>query len=185
VEFLRELVAAPERARGYDLVVYPICNPTGCADGTRANRAGRDLNREFWRGSAEPEVVLLERELRTQRFAGVIALHADDTCDGVYGYAHGRVFNEALLGPALRAAERVLPRDSRAVIDGFAARAGLICDCFQGVLAAPPDQRPQPFDLIFETPGRAGFGLQVAAGALALGAMLDAHRAFAAYGQDL
>lgn len=185
VRFLLDLVAAPERARGYDLFVYPVCNPTGYEDGTREARSGLDLNRQFWRGTSSPEVRILEQELVRHQFQGLITLHADDTCDGIYGYAHGRVLEEALLAPALRAAERILPRDSRAVIDGFAAREGLICDCFEGVLAAPPDQHPQPFDLIFETPGRAEFGLQVAAGVLALEAMLSSHRGFAGYAQDL
>src|SRR5688572_25452721 len=63
VEFVEGLVADPARARGYDLFVYPIVNPTGCEDGTRTNRAGKDLNREFWRDSAEPEVQILEAEL--------------------------------------------------------------------------------------------------------------------------
>src|SRR4051812_45368345 len=27
--FLGELATNPERAKGYDLVVYPVCNPTG------------------------------------------------------------------------------------------------------------------------------------------------------------
>lgn len=185
VQFLLDLIREPERARGYDLFVYPVCNPTGYEDGSPENRAGYDLNREFWRGSVHPEVKILERELSQHQFHGLITLHADDTCDGLYGYAHGRVLDEALLLPALQAAERILPRDSRAEIDGFAAREGLICDCFPGVLAAPPDQRPQPFDLIFETPGRAEFGLQVAAGVIALETMLSSHRGFAGYAQGL
>jgi murein peptide amidase A len=185
VKFLSDLAARPEQARGYDLFVYPVCNPTGYVANIRENRAGFDLNREFWLGSRQPEVVILERELRAHCFDGLITLHSDDTCDGIYGYAHGQVLNEALLAPAIRAAERILPRDSRAVIDGFAAREGLICDCFKGVLAAPPEQHPRPFDVIFETPGRAEFGLQVDAGALAVEAMLENHRGFAAYAQDL
>jgi len=185
VRFLAELAEAPARAAGYDLVVYPVCNPTGYEDGTRANRAGLDLNREFWRSSTQPEVRILEAELRTHRFHGIVTLHADDTCDGLYGYAHGRLLNESLLQPALRAAERVLPRDSRSRIDGFAAKEGLICDCFPGVLAGPPDQRPQPFDVIFETPARAPFEKQMTAGVLALDAIIAEYRQFLSYAQDL
>jgi murein peptide amidase A len=85
VRFLSELSASPDIAKGYDLVVYPLCNPTGYEDGTRTNRAGADLNREFWRSSAHPEVRILERELREHRFQGIVTLHADDTCNGLYG----------------------------------------------------------------------------------------------------
>ena len=185
LEFAAALAAEPERALGYELWIYPVVNPTGYEDGTRINRAGKDLNREFWRGSAEPEVRIIESELRTRCFHGVVALHADDTCEGLYGYSRGRTLDEALLQPALRAAERMLPRDSRAVIDGFAARNGVISDCFQGVLSAPADQEPRPFDVIFETPAHAPFALQVAAAVAALDTIIAEYRGFIAYAQDL
>jgi hypothetical protein len=185
VRLLCELAQNPTRARGYDLVVYPVCNPTGFEDNTRHNRAGFDLNREFWKDSTQPEVVILEKELRAHRFDGLITLHADDTSDGLYGYAHGRVLNEALLQPALRASESVLSRNRAQMIDGFAASEGVIHQCFKGVLTAPPEQRPQPFDLIFETPALAPCDLQVRAAVAALGAILDEYRGFIAHAQYL
>ncbi|HYP16205.1 MAG TPA: succinylglutamate desuccinylase/aspartoacylase family protein [Opitutus sp.] len=185
VEFANALAREPSRAAGYEVFVYPLVNPAGYARGTRANHRGKDLNREFWRGSSEVEVPTIERELRSREFAGIITLHADDTCEGVYGYAHGRTLNEALMVPALAAARRFLPIDARAVIDGFPARAGLICDCFAGVLSAPPEQRPKPFDLIFETPAMAPFDLQVSATVAALEAIIATYPGFIAYAQDL
>jgi murein peptide amidase A len=185
VRFLSELSASPEIAKGYDLVIYPVCNPTGYEDGTRCNRAGADLNREFWCSSSHPEVRILERELREHRFHGIVTLHADDTCNGLYGYAHGRVLNEALLRPALDAAARILPRDVRANIDGFVATESILRDCFGGVLAAPKDQSPQPFDLIFETPALAPFDRQVDATVVALHSILGEYRKFIAYAQDI
>jgi len=179
------LAAGPGRAAGYELFLYPYCNPTGCEAGTRENAAGRDLNREFWRDSDQPEVRILETELRERRFDGLITLHADDTSDGLYGYTHGRVLNESLLKPALRAAEKILPCDRRDVIDGFSASESVICDCFQGILSAPPEQRPQPFDLIFETPAKAAFERQVCAAVAALEAILADYRGFIAYGQNI
>jgi len=140
LKLLDTLAGRPALAAGYELVCYPVCNPTGFEDDTRHNRSGFDLNREFWRGSRQPEVLILERELATQGFDGIVALHADDASDGLYGYAHGRVLNENLLVPALRASERVLPRNCGCVIDGFRAADGIICDCFTGVLAPPPAQ---------------------------------------------
>jgi protein MpaA len=76
------LVAEPVLAAGYELSFYPLCNPTGYEDDTAHNRAGRDLNREFWRGSTQPEVRILEEELRQQRFDGVVALHSGSTGGG-------------------------------------------------------------------------------------------------------
>jgi hypothetical protein len=185
VEFLTGLVAEPARAAGYDLFVYPVANPVGYEHGTRGNGAGKDLNREFWRESEQPEVRILENELRAHAFQGLIALHADDTCEGHYGYSHGCAMDDALLRPALLAAERVLPRDRRAIIDGFTAREGVISDCFHGILSAPPDQDPRPFNVIFETPARAPFGLQVAANVAALDAIVATYRGFLSYAQDL
>jgi hypothetical protein len=185
VEFLLGLVAEPERATGYDLLVYPIVNPTGYESGTRTNEAGQDLNREFWRQSASPEVQIIEAELREYKFAGLIALHADDTCEGHYGYSHGCTLDDALLRPALLAAERVFPRDRRAVIDGFTAREGVISDCFHGVLSAPPEQQPRPFNVIFETPAHAPLPQQIAANVAALDAILSAYRGDIAYAQSI
>jgi len=124
-------------------------------------------------------------ELAIQNFEGIIALHADDTSDGLYGYAHGRVLNENLLIPALHASEKVLPRNHGSVIDGFAAWAGVIGDCFKGVLAPPPEQHPRPFEIIFETPARALLEQQVAAAAIALETILAEYRGFIAYAADL
>jgi protein MpaA len=183
--FLAELVEYPELAKGYDLVVYPVCNPTGYEDGTRQNRFGADPNREFWRSSLHPDVRILEAELRAHRFDGLITLHADDTCSGIYGYAHGRLLNEELLRPALRACEGVLPRDSRANIDGFAATDSILRDCYPGVLSAPPEQAPQPFDLIFETPALAPIATQAEAAVIALKTILDEYRGFIAHAQNL
>lgn len=185
VELAASLLGDPSRAAGYELFIYPVLNPTGYDAGTRANRRGKDLNREFWRDSAEVEVGFIERELRAHAFDGIVTLHADDTCEGVYGYAHGRTLNEALLVPALEAASHWLPLDRRAVIDGFAARGGLICDCFKGVLSAPPEQRPQPFDIIVETPAYAPLALQVSAAVAAVESIMTRYPAFISYAQDL
>lgn len=185
LQFLERLAADPSKATGYEIFAYPWVNPTGVEAGTRENWAGKDLNREFWRESDQPEVKAIETELRLRRFQGLITLHADDTCEGHYGYAHGQVLDDALLRPALVAAERVFPRDPRSRIDGFTAREGIIHDCFQGVLAGPPEQRPRPFNLIFETPARAPLAEQVAANVAALDAILGSYRGYLAYGQDL
>jgi murein peptide amidase A len=185
VRFVDQLERYPEIVRGYHLSIYPVCNLTGFADGTRHSRSGKDLNREFWRGSAEPEVRLLEHQLTANRFDGLIALHSDDTSDGLYGFTSGALFTEELLRPALRAAEQFLPVNQRAVIDGFDARQGICRQGYEGVLSAPPDARPRPFEIVFETPQHAPEELQEHAFVAALEAMLLEYRRFIAYGADL
>jgi murein peptide amidase A len=185
IEFIRLLREQPHRAAGYDLWIYPTVNPSGCENGRRENWAGKDLNREFWRDSPEFEVRIIQRELRLGHFDGLITLHADDTCEGHYGYSHGGAVEDSLLRPALLAAERVLPRDGRSRIDGFEARDGVICQCFEGILAPPPDQHPRPFNVIFETPASAALELQVAAHVAALDAVLATYRGYISYAQGL
>src|ERR1700761_8709444 len=109
--FLQELARTPELARGYEVYVYPLCNPSGFEDGTRHSRSGRDLNREFWVGTHEPEVQLMEQQIRTLRFDGIISLHADDESCGLYAFALGAQVTQYVVEPALSAAEKVLPRN--------------------------------------------------------------------------
>jgi hypothetical protein len=185
LRFVQLLEENPQIARGYCLFLYPVCNPTGYEDNTRHNRNGKDLNREFWRNSRQPEIRLLESELAARAFNGIISLHTDDTSHGVYGYAHGAVITRHLLQPALAAAGEFLPVNSDGVIDGFRARDGIIRDRFEGVLRAPPGRKPRPFEVILETPHQAPQYLQEAALAVALRVILDEYRAFIAHAANL
>jgi hypothetical protein len=185
MEFLLELVREPALAENFQLRIYPICNPTGFEDNTRCSRRGRDLNREFWRASVEAEVQLLEHELRTGHFSGIIQLHADDTSEGVYGFVRGHTLTENLLRPALREAGKVLPRNINATIDGFAARDGIIYDHYDGVLAAPAQMEPVPFEIILETPHRAVIELQVQALVVALRTILTEYRRLVSFAANI
>lgn len=184
--FLKRLLETPERGHGYRLSIYPVCNPTGVEDGTRHSRNGLDLNREFWKGSREPEVALLERELGIQAFQGVISLHADDTTHGVYAYVRGATLTEALARPALESAEAFLPRATGNIIDSFPAKDALIHEhCFEGVLCNPSALRPAPFEIIFETPQAFPSALQVEAAVAALNRILDEYRPFLSISQNI
>jgi hypothetical protein len=184
-QFLTLLERQPEIARGYCLFVYPICNPTGFEDRTRHSRNGRDLNREFWRQSAEPEVKLLEAELISHALNGIISLHTDDTSHGFYGFVSGATLARSLIEPALSAAEEFVPRNQLDRIDGFRARNGVITDAYEGVLRAPPKSRPRPFELILETPQSAPTVLKEAALVAALRVILIRYREFIAYAPNL
>jgi hypothetical protein len=183
--FLGILVRQPEIAQNFQLQIYPLCNPTGFEDNTRHSRTGRDLNREFWKGSAEPEVQILERELQQGHFSGIVQLHADDTSEGIYGFVRGHTLTENLLRPALDAAARVLPRNSNATIDGFAARDGIIYDVYEGVLAAPARMDPVPFEIVFETPHAAPVELQVNALVVALQTILAEYRRLVSFAANI
>jgi murein peptide amidase A len=184
-KFLLDVVNAPELAENFVLQVYPICNPTGFEDNTRCSRRGRDLNREFWRASVEPEIEILEHELRTSHFNGIIQLHADDTSEGLYGFVRGHTLTENLLRPALAAAGKILPRNINATIDGFAARDGIIYDHYEGVLAAPARMDPVPFEIILETPHHAPMELQVEALVVAMRTILSEYRRLISFAANI
>ena len=184
-DFLLKLAHEPQLAQGYEIYAYPVCNPSGLEDNTRCSRAGYDLNREFWHGSAQPEVCYLERELVAHQFAGLVALHSDDTAEGVYAFVRGATLTEALAKPVLTAAKQFLPLALGEIIDGFPARSSLISQCYEGILCNPAELKPLPFEIIFETPQTFPFDRQVAATVGALGAILREYRQFIAYGQDL
>jgi hypothetical protein len=185
VQFIKLLESKPELAAGYYLSFYPVCNPTGFEDGTRFSRNGKDLNREFWKNSSEPEVRLLQAELISRSFQGIISLHTDDTSDGFYGFARGATLTKHLIQPALQAAEKLLPRNERPVIDGFTARNGIIRDTYEGVLSAPPKVRPHPFEIILETPAAPPEFLKQCAFVAALQTILLEYRKFIAYAPNL
>ncbi len=183
-KFLTEVAHQPEVAENFLLQIYPVCNPTGFEDSTRHSRRGKDLNREFWKSSIEPEIEILERELRGQHFSGIIQLHADDTSEGIYGFVRGHTLTENLLRPALLEAGKILPRNINATIDGFAARDGIIYQSYEGILAAPLQTEP-PFEIIFETPHHAAMDLQMEALVVAVRTILTEYRRLISFAANI
>ena len=185
LEVVEELVRNPKLLKGYDLFVYPVCNPWGYEHHQRFDRIGRDLNREFWRDSLSEEVRALETEILRRDFSGIISLHADDDSHGAYGFVRGDLLALELLEPALASVESILPRNESLLIDGFSARRGIIRECYEGVLTAPPRLARTPFEVIFETPGRMPEVIQSRAAATATLTMLGRYRELMAFAEGL
>jgi murein peptide amidase A len=185
VDWVQGLLRNPELARGYEIFLYPVTNPSGFEDGTRFARSGKDLNRQFWQNSREPEVQLLEAQLLALHFHGIVSLHSDNTSHGVYGYARGATLTKGVLEPALSAAEQIFPRNRAALIDEQQARNGIISSAKKGMLMAPPNIRPRPFEIIFETPQLAPLALQKAAFGLALNSILKEYRTLISEAQNI
>jgi hypothetical protein len=183
--FIKALVKKSRVAEGWEIFIYPVCNPQGFEDNTRFTRRGGDLNRQFWQARREPEVRILQKQLESLRFDGIVSLHADDTSDGMYGFARGAQITREVLRPVLAAAGKILPVNGAEQIDGFQAREGIVNGCYEGVLGAPPTQRPKPFEIILETPQLADLELQAQAHAAGLMQLLGGYRSFISYGQDL
>ncbi len=185
IELLHRLHRDPQPARGYELFVYPVCNPWGFANDARWLRSGTDMNREFWRGTEEVEVLMLEGQLLKLAFDGVVALHTDDTSSGLYGFVKGHQLTRHVLEPSLEAASQFLPRNFDKSIDNFQANAGIIESGYSGILGAPPNQKPRPFEIVFETPHHAPQEFQIEAHIAALLTMLDRFRSMISEGQNI
>ena len=71
------------------------------------------------------------------------------------------------------------------MIDGFMADEGIIRQGYLGILGAPPEQRPQALEIVFETPALAPLEQQVAATVAAVKTMLAAYRQLQAYAANL
>jgi hypothetical protein len=174
-----------EIAKGYALFLYPVCNPTGFEDNTSHSRNGKDLDREFWNDSTEPEVRSLQSEIWMHGFDGIITLRSDRTSDGLYGYAARAILSEHLLEPALKEAEQFVPRTQQPVIDGYAARHGIIKDGYPGALKTLPGLHRPPFEIILETPQTAPLHRQVEAFTAALQTILVEYRYLMAIAQNI
>ncbi len=185
VRVINHLHARAVLAEGYDLYFYPICNPSGFISGKRLSASGKDLNREFWKNSREAEVQILETEILSSRFHGLISLHSDDTSSGMYGFVRGAVLTRALLEPALAAAETMLPRNLESTIDGFPAENGIISQCYDGILTSPPELDPAPFEIILESPQHAPVDLQIAAFATAIETIFIEYQKLLAFAANL
>ena len=185
VQFVKLVEARPELAAGYCLSIYPVCNPTGFEDNTRRSRNGRDLNAEFWKNSLQPEIRILQAELISHSFDGIISLHTHGNGTGFYGIVRSLTLTKHLLGPALKAAEIFLPRDEREFIDGAPAHNGVGRDTTDGTLSAPPRVHPRPFEITLETPKAPPAYLKEFALAMALRTILVEYRKFIAYAPNL
>ncbi len=185
VQFLKLLEARPELATGYLLSVYPVCNPTGFEDNSRSARSGRDLNREFWTNSDEPEVRLLQAQLISGSFHGLISLRIDEQARGFFGIARGATLTTHLIEPALRAAETFLPLDQRSRINGFHARDGVVQGAEKGALSAAPGVAPQPFEITLEMPKAPPAFVKESTFAFVLHTILAEYRSFISYAQNI
>jgi murein peptide amidase A len=183
IQLLQRLAAEPGIGRFHELFVYPICNTWGFDANRREGESGRDMNRLFWQ--EEREVLLLEQELLAKQFDGIIALHTDDTSEGIYGYVNGSTLTRHLLEPSLQAASEILPRDDRPEIDTHPAERSIITGGYRGILSAPPDQHPKPFEIVFETPHLAPLGLQVEAHLKAIEEILRVFPQISSHGMDI
>ncbi len=173
--FVEILEGNPEISKGYALFFYPVCNPTGFEDNTSQSRRGKNLDQEFWRDSAEPEVRYLQSEIWMHAFDGIITLRSGRDGEGFEGHAAGAILSQHLLEPALREAEQFLPRGGKVEIGAKDL----------GVLKSPARLRHPPFEITLKTPRTAPLHRQVDAFSVALQTILVEYRYLIAIAQNI
>ena len=108
----------------WDITMLPCINPWGYEYGTRENREGQDLNREFM-SSHPPQEVLYVQSVLQQRFDLSLELHADVDSTGYYLYE--TVQPGADIGHrVLERIHTIMPVNLDAMIDGKSADGGVI-----------------------------------------------------------
>ena len=177
IEFLKKLEQKPLLASGYHLYVYPVCNPTGFIAQTRNNNAGEDLSKHFWRGSSQPEIYYLERELGVLRFHGVISLHANNQLDTLLLTTRSEILNHDVIHPAIQAAQQSLSLN--------ALKAELDKDLPVNFLTAGDGSDPTPFELHAGIPLHAPSHLRINGTIAILNSIFDSYRSFLSISQNL
>lgn len=165
------LTQHPAAAAGYQLVFYPLVNPTGFQDHTPATRGRVRLETENWATSEAPEIGVLAKEFRLHRFNGWISLHSTPAHDRIQARIRGLPVNADFF-PVERGRFRIdWQTDSSPSSEGpFALNGDLPFGSFQlrlDVPAAWPD------------------GLHIQAVAQTVGAFLERYRAAISYGIHL
>jgi len=183
-KFARILDANPNVATGYCLFLYPVCNPTGVEANTSFSSNGKDLNLEVLRFSSEPEAQILQAELASKQFQGVIKLHVNREETRFQGLARGETLTRYFLEPALLAATDLLGATNVKNLGGFQAR-DVSYDHYEGGSANPSKVPTTPFEIILETPGQAAPELREAAFVTALRSLLAEYQKFIAYAPNL
>jgi hypothetical protein len=185
VEFLRELEATPQAARGFHIYAYPVCNPIGFAARTRGNAAGADLAGQFWSRSSQPEVYYLEREMGVLRFHGVISLQTRNHSGGFLVDTTSDILNRALAQPAILATQRFLPGDILKTESDAASLHSPTKATMPDFLTLADELKPSPFELHIGIPKHVPRPSQIHGTMGALKSILDSYRSLLSIGQNL
>ena len=171
LSLIERLIQYPGEAAGYQLVFYPLVNPTGFQDHTPATRGGVRLETENWATSEAPEIGVLAKEFRLHRIDGWVSLHSTPAHDRIQARVRGLPVNADFF-PVERGRFRIdWQTDSSPSSEGpFALNGDLPFGSFQlrlDVPAAWPD------------------GLHTQAVAKTVSAFLERYRAAIAYAANL
>ena len=174
VKFLAELEQQPSLAKNYHVYVYPISNPAAVATGKRNNSSGRDLVRQLWKRSNQPEAYYIERELGVIGFQGVISLRGASESTQFTAKMSSPILFEAVAQPAVDAANRWFKQSlvaPRTVSPSFFTQTN--------------ELKVTPFEIILEHPRQASRYNQIDSIAAALHSVMENYREISSLGQNI
>jgi len=120
-----------------EIILCPCLNPIGFSTNRRENGQGIDLNRDY-RGLQSPEVRAHVAWLESQStFDTCFCLHEDWEAHGFYVYELNPDGMHSLAEFIVAGVQAVCPIDQSEIIEGRAARGGIICPSLD------PRDRPQ------------------------------------------
>ena len=122
----RQLIQANEWPDNLDLWFCPCLNPLGFALNSRENSRGVDLNREYLKPVAEEITAHIAWLERQPNFDLCLLLHEDWESHGFYLYEQNPEGRLSLAEPMIEAVSKVCPVDPNELIEGRAAKNGII-----------------------------------------------------------
>jgi murein peptide amidase A len=109
-----------------DFFVCPCLNPTGFVAGKRENHQGLDLNRQYRSPRAEEVIAHINWLRRQPAFDLCLCLHEDWESNGFYLYELNGDKRPSLAEPIVANVSQICPIDPSEVIEGRAAKRGII-----------------------------------------------------------
>lgn len=150
---VKAILASDLLPRRFDLTICPLLNPSGLEAGTRENRAGVDLNRDFV-AFRSPEAAALRAWLDScPRFDLSLSLHEDWEAKGFYLYYIEPDGSNARAGDVRDAVAKVGAIERATQIDGWPASDGIVEPPREGVLPTIKDW-PEALYLYHRNPHR-------------------------------
>lgn len=151
---LLELLREDAWARDVDLTLFPLVCPEGYAAGSRTNRWGVDVNRDYQARQAEETRRHVACLSQLGHFEAAVCLHEDWESTGVYVYEVLAPGLDSWAECILDATDSVLARDLSAEIDGHPAERGLISYSAEAIRGNNRPDWPEAFWLVAHHTGR-------------------------------
>lgn len=132
--------------------IIPILNPSGLSLGTRENKEGFDLNRDYKVGKTQEVKAHLEwfKKYQNTVFDLTLCLHEDWESPGFYAYAMLPPKYTFLLEDIAKAVEKVSPINLATEIEGLPAEGGFITNIAEDIqdFISKRDDWPEAFFLM-------------------------------------